>query len=140
MNGGGTLIEGVHKTLEKLFKEGYTIITASNGRLEYIEAILSATGISKYVSLPIITIDGIIKTKSGIVKYYKDNIANDHLLIMIGDRTSDRVAAADNGIPFIGCNFGHGGEGELAGTRWIAGAFEDVYDIIKKIEAESVRT
>ncbi len=138
IDGGGSLIGGVHATLERLFSEGYMILIASNGRLEYIEAILSATGISRFVSLPIITIDGIITSKGEIIKYYRDNISNDNLLIMIGDRRSDRIAAEENNIPFVGCNFGHGGEEELAGARWIAGAFEEIYDIIKKIEAEYI--
>jgi phosphoglycolate phosphatase-like HAD superfamily hydrolase len=42
------------------------------------------------------------------------------MLIMVGDRASDRAAARENGVPFIGCAFGHAGDEEIAGERWIA--------------------
>ena len=132
--GEGFLIDGVYDNLETLFKEGYGMLVASNGRLEYLEAILNSTGIFRFFLKPVVTIEGKIKTKGDIVRYYKEDKVKNNLFIMIGDRTSDRTAAAENDIPFIGCNFGHGGGNELDGSKWLAADFDEVYDIIKKIE------
>jgi phosphoglycolate phosphatase-like HAD superfamily hydrolase len=61
------------------------------------------------------------------------DIAPGEFFIMIGDRASDRKAAEDNGIDFIGCSFGHGPD-ELSDTRWVAHSFNDIYGIVKEIE------
>lgn len=133
--GGGSLIDDVYPNLEKLYKEGYGMFIASNGRPEYLDAILSATGIEKFFLKPVVTIDGKIKTKGDIVRHYMEETVRDNIFIMIGDRASDRTAAAENDVPFIGCNFGYGGY-ELAGSKWLAADFNEVYHIIKKIEKE----
>ena len=41
-NGGGSLIKGVFPTLRRLHGEGYKLLAASNGRIEYISAISKA--------------------------------------------------------------------------------------------------
>ena len=133
-NGGGEIFDEVTPILRKFHSEGYGIFVASNGNINYIEAILKSNKLDYYFSQPIISLN--IKDKTEIVKYYKDYICNDKLLIMIGDRESDKIAAWDNNIPFIGCSFGHADGIELQGVKWIATKFSYIYAFVKKIELE----
>ncbi len=132
--GGGYIYDGVYPTIKKLFKEGYRIFAASNGRLQYIQAILKSRGLFDYFTGPIIELDSRIRNKAGIVKHYKENICGSELLIMIGDRHADMEAAEENAIPFIGCSFGHAGIAEIQGSKWITDDFNKIYYLIKEIE------
>lgn len=131
--GKGRLIEGVKETIEFLFNEGYRICAASNGTKEYIEAIFEAHSLGHFF-LPIVVINETLKNKSDIVKYYIASSPNSDLFIMIGDRKSDIDAARCNGIPFIGCAFGHMGVSEIGGEKWIAHNFVEIPNLVKKIE------
>ncbi len=132
--GAGSIYEHVYSTLEHLHIDGYKIIAASNGKLRYIESILESNNLIKFFERPIIVLNSIIKSKSEIVRYYKTNLCANELLIMIGDRTTDRLAAEENNLPFIGCAFGHAGFSELEGVRWTTTDFKKIYDIVKDIE------
>jgi len=129
----GVIFDGVYDTIKKLCNEGYKMLVASNGKKEYVEAILETYELIGFFSPPMMYPDEKIPDKSGIVKYYINNISDMDMLIMIGDRSSDRKAAEDNRIPFIGCSFGHAGMDEISGTRWIADSFTDIPMIINKI-------
>jgi phosphoglycolate phosphatase len=132
--GAGTIYDHVHSTLERLYNDGYIIYSASNGKLRYIESILEGNYLMKFFQKPIVVLDSHIKSKSDIVKYYKTNLCKNDLIIMIGDRSTDRIAAEENNIPFIGCAFGHAGFSELEGVRWTTTDFKKIYDIVKDIE------
>ncbi|MCP4137322.1 MAG: HAD hydrolase-like protein [bacterium] len=133
--GGGIIFDGVSKTLESLFSDGYTILVASNGLPVYVEAILNTHNLRRFFSEPMIYPGGAIDNKSGVVKYYIDNVSKNDLIIMIGDRFTDREAASDNNIPFIGCAFGHAGQEEIKGSRWIVDEFSALPGVIREIEA-----
>jgi len=135
-NGGGRLYDNTYSTLKNLHKKGYTFFLASNGRIKYIEAALKSTKIMKFFSQPIIHLNEKIIDKTTIVMKYKKIIPKNSLIIMIGDRESDRTAAFENNIPFIGCAYGHVGEKEILGTRWIINEFTEIPIIIKEIEKE----
>ncbi|MFH0975766.1 MAG: HAD hydrolase-like protein [Spirochaetota bacterium] len=134
-NGGGYIYENAYPTIEKFHKEGYRLFAASNGKLEYIEAILHTSGLAGFFIKPIIVLNEIITNKTGILKQYKDKISGHDLFIMIGDRSSDRLAAEENNLPFIGCSFGHA-VNELEGAEWIADNFKVIYDLVKNIEKQ----
>ncbi|MDY6970225.1 MAG: HAD hydrolase-like protein [Spirochaetota bacterium] len=133
-NGGGKLYDHVFSTIEKLHKDHYKIFIASNGKKDYIEAILNSNNLIKFIEKPIIYLNKEIQDKADIVRHYKKRIKEDNLLIMIGDRESDREAAQNNNIPFIGCAYGHVGDKEIKGTRWITSNFKNIPNIIKEIE------
>jgi phosphoglycolate phosphatase len=136
-DGGGRIFEDVCSTIEDLYNDGYVILAASNGRREYIEAILETHGIMKFFSGPMVFINGKIKDKSGIVRHYRDWVSGENLIIMIGDRFTDRKAASDNNIPFIGCAFGHAGDEEISGSRWIVREFNMIPSAVKEVEEKS---
>ncbi len=132
--GAGTLYDHVYSTLEQLYNDGYNIFAASNGKSRYIESILEGNDIMKFFKRPIIVLDSYFRSKSDIVRYYKTNLCKNDLMIMIGDRSTDRLAAGENDIPFIGCAFGHAGFSELEGVKWTTTDFKKIYEIVKDIE------
>ena len=77
-----------------------------------------------------------IKNKTDIIARYRD-LHPGRELIMIGDRYTDLAAAKENGIPFIGCAFGHAGADEIEGEKYIVDDFRDIPDMIKKIRDNS---
>ncbi len=130
---GGRLIEGVGATLESLHHAGYIMLTASNGRKEYVEAILKSFDLMKYFSPPFLYPGPEYPDKTSIVAYYKNSVSMNNRLVMIGDRFTDRDAASENGIPFIGCAFGHAGEDEVAGSRWVVRSFKKIPEVLGEI-------
>jgi phosphoglycolate phosphatase len=134
--GGGRLLDGVDSTLALLGSRGHTMVIASNGRAEYVDAVLRRHDIGDHFRRPFVFLGETVADKAAIVGAYRASMAESGVLIMIGDRRSDREAAEKNGVPFIGCAFGHGNREEIQGTRWVATAFNELPEIIGSIERE----
>ncbi len=137
MSHNGRLFPGVYDVLARLHGEGYINLTASNGRKGYIEAILEAHEIRPFFHDEILFLSNTIYDKSDIVALYLERLGEDDLLIMVGDRESDRDAAHLNNVPFIGCAYGHAGMDEIEGEPFIVESFHEVPDMIRKIAGES---
>jgi phosphoglycolate phosphatase len=131
----GSIFEGVKKTVDYLAENAYTLHVASNGRKEYIEAILKTYGLFSRFSSPFIYLNETIKDKTAIVKEYCLLKNESELLIMIGDRYTDREAAEKNNVPFIACDFGHAPE-EIEGCRYIIQGFQEIPETVNRIEEE----
>ncbi len=130
----GTLFEGVAPTLTTLQRAGFLLAVASNGRRQYVEAVLSSYGLeSSFVDL--ITVDsGSATSKSAILAaYLARHRVDPTALVMVGDRSSDVEAAASVGAHFIGCDYGHGYRPEIEGAGPIVSAFEQIPDEISAI-------
>ncbi|MCL2025592.1 MAG: HAD hydrolase-like protein [Leptospirales bacterium] len=134
-DGGGRLMDGAYETLENLYNKGCIILPASNGRREYVTSILKSFKIEKFFDSPMLFVEGDIRDKSDILFLYKKLLSPRDILIMIGDRELDRAAAVINNVPFIGCAFGHAGESEIRGERWVASSFREIPQIVNKIES-----
>jgi adenosylhomocysteine nucleosidase len=128
----GRLIDGVDETLKKLNSMNFNMLVASNGARDYVEAILETYNIKRFFSEPFIYAEEKIKDKSDIIKIYL-KLNPERRLIMIGDRATDLVAAKDNNITFIGCAFGHAGENEIKGEKYIVHTFKDIINILEHI-------
>ncbi len=131
----GSLIDGVAETVKELHSTGYEMLVASNGARDYVEAILETYDLKKLFSEPFIYAEGAIKNKTDIVKRYLGVVPGGRI-IMIGDRYTDLAAAKENGVPFIGCAFGHAGAEEIEGEKYIVHHFVDIPGMIKKIEED----
>jgi len=107
---------------------------ASNGRPEYIDAVLASRSIGGFFTGPLVCLGECIADKAGIVAEYKKSVKAGSLLIMIGDRKSDLDAAASNDVPFIGCAFGHAGDDEIRGARWTVRSFHEIPTTVESIE------
>ncbi|EMY77569.1 haloacid dehalogenase-like hydrolase [Leptospira weilii serovar Ranarum str. ICFT] len=126
-NGEGELYPCVKETIESLFKKGFRILAASNGRKPYIETILEIAGVLSYFD-PILVLDNErIQTKGEILKEYRKlyDLEPDKIL-MIGDRLSDHEAARQNGCPFAFCSYGHAPAGEIPDFEWELKNLSDV--------------
>ncbi|MBL8021589.1 MAG: HAD family hydrolase [Leptospirales bacterium] len=129
LGGGGHHYEGVRETLRELKGRGYSLYTASNGREPYVKSILTANEIlDTFAGLPVIR--GDIQNKTQLVQRFLEdhNLRPEHAAL-IGDRTSDRDAAIDNGVPFIACRFGHGNEQEWKGALAFIDSIRDLLNL-----------
>lgn len=136
--GGGLLFDDVKTVMKSLHDDSYRFFAASNGTIEYISAILETHDLIRYFMKPLIVIGGSIINKTDIVRHYIEHVLDGDPVIMVGDRQSDLEAARDNGIPFIGCAFGHMGSSEVEGERWIARKFKDIPALVKQIEERGI--
>lgn len=131
--GGGYIFDDVAPTLDLLCSWGHKCLVASNGRLEYVMAILETWDLLKYFSLPMVFPGEGIPDKTALVRRYMEIIGSGETLVMIGDRYTDRNAAEANGIPFIGCAFGHAGNQELEGADFIVRSFSGIPEAVRMV-------
>jgi phosphoglycolate phosphatase-like HAD superfamily hydrolase len=113
--GEGTLFAGVSATLAHLRGLGLILAIASNGRLPYIEAVLSTYDIARYF-IERVSVDGGTRprSKADILRaYLQREERSPRQLVMVGDRASDVEAAQAVGCHFIGCDYGHGYREEI---------------------------
>ena len=129
----GNLIEGVEETVKILNSMNYHMLVASNGARDYVEAILDTYNLKRFFSEPFIYSEGAVKNKTDIIDMYlKLNPGIE--IIMIGDRYTDLAAARENGVPVLGCAFGHAGADEIEGEKYIVNSFSEIPEILKKIK------
>ncbi|MCM3710418.1 HAD family hydrolase [Sporosarcina luteola] len=131
-NGNGALYPGVKELFSYLKENGCSIYIASNGLIDYLEAIVSYYRLDRWVTetFSIEQIDSMNKlhlVRSIVQKYGITNGA------VVGDRLSDINAAKDNGLLAIGCNFDFAREDELAQADVIIDGLLE----LKKIKSES---
>lgn len=132
--GGGALYHGVRAAFESLNVQGHRLLIASNGQHDYITAILESNGLDRYLAAPVQTVDyRDIVTKGDILSWYRRNLHIEDPFVMVGDRRSDLVAAAEAGAVFIGCAFGHAGNEEIKGADFTAADYQDVLSHIRSI-------
>ncbi len=128
----GKLISGVEETIVELYNSGYRMLVASNGARAYVDAILETYDLKKFFSEPFLYAEGELRNKTDILSKYLMEL-DFRMIIMIGDRLTDLDAAKINAIPFIGCAFGHAGEDEIAGERYIIHDFREMTGIVKEM-------
>jgi phosphoglycolate phosphatase len=134
--GEGVLFPAVAETLGRLRAAGYTLVIASNGRRAYIEAVLDSNGLAPHFGT-LFTVDGDgMRTKADLLRAYCARYAlSVDQLVMIGDRASDVEAALAVGCRFVGCDYGHGYQHEIAGAGPIVSGFEQLPEVIDQLLA-----
>jgi adenosylhomocysteine nucleosidase len=133
----GILYPGVREIISKLHANGYRLVIASNGRATYLKAILEIYGLRAYFEDNIIVLNDKLVSKDHIVAEYKKELGSGDLMIMIGDRSSDLQAAVVNGLPFVGCAFGHAEHSEIDGQKWLISDIVELPDVVKEIEDQT---
>lgn len=131
----GELITGADHVIPELYASGYTILAASNGARDYVEAVLEAYDLKRYFSGPFLYVEDGYGDKSGIIREYI-RLFEPGTFIMIGDRVTDLDAARDNSIPFIGCAFGHAGIKEIGGEKYIVHGLREIPGILRNMLSE----
>ena len=134
----GILFGGVAATLARLRDAGLRLAIASNGRRQYIEAVLTAHCIAPYFEELVSVGDDGIADKGDILRalLLRDG-ADPSKMIMVGDRDSDVEAAAAVGCHFIGCDYGHGYRDEIAHAGPIVSRFEQLPEVIARVRARA---
>lgn len=131
-SGKGAIYPNVEEIFEYLKEKGCSIYIASNGLIEYLDAIVTYYQLDKWVTetfsiQQIQTLD-----KADLVKMisqkYKINKA-----AVVGDRLSDINAAKENGFVSIGCNFDFAREEELAEADFIIDNLLELKELIHHV-------
>jgi phosphoglycolate phosphatase-like HAD superfamily hydrolase len=112
------------------------MLVASNGARDYVEAILETYNFKGLFSSPFLYAEGDLRNKTDIIAGYL-SLNPERKLIMIGDRSTDFDAARDNGIPFIGCAFGHAGIDEIRDAEFIIHDFREIPAVLDRIVADN---
>lgn len=109
--GEAQLFEGVAQALDTLKQQGFDLVFLSNCRIAYCDVHRSNFGLDKWFCAYYCAeaFNDIPKWK--IYQQVAVNHAYPH--VMVGDRFHDQEVALKAEIPFVGCVYGYGREGEL---------------------------
>lgn len=123
----GVLYDGVAEMLIELKEDGYELAVCSNGRKDYIDAVLESCGIGGLFR----TVRGKEggKDKTEIVAEILQGSGAGYA-VMIGDRKHDYEAAAANGISSVGMSYGYGGK-EIELADFIAGSAKEIPGLLR---------
>lgn len=124
----GALYDGVEETLT-LLSERYPLLIASNGQIEYLQAIIEEYKLHWLIqhtySIQVIPSGN----KSELVQLVKtENQIQGGFVV--GDRASDIQAAKDNHLTAIGVRFDFAQENELQNADYIVNSFKDLLQVI----------
>ena len=133
--GNGALYPHVQEVFTYLKANNCSIYIASNGLVDYLEAIVRYYRLDQWVTetFSIEQIDSLNKShlvRSIVQKYGITNGA------VVGDRLSDINAAKDNGLLAIGCNFDFARDDELAQADVVIGDLMELKKIIREESSE----
>ncbi len=128
-SGQGALYRGVEQLLKMLNESGYKLFIASNGKSEYLKAIVDFYELDRWIAetWSIEQIDSL--NKSDLVR----EIVGKHGITsgaMVGDRLSDIRAGKENGLEAIGCHFDFAHEDELSEADVIIRNFDELDQIV----------
>ncbi|RBP04428.1 HAD family hydrolase [Rossellomorea aquimaris] len=131
--GKGALYPHVQEVFSHLKGNGFSIYIASNGLIEYLNAIVGYYGLDEWVS-GVFSIQHIESmNKSDLVRHIVDTYEISRGAV-VGDRLSDIHAAKDNGLVAVGCRFDFAQEEELAKADMI---IEDLLELKKLFPAKA---
>ncbi len=129
--GKGALYSNAKETFEFLKENDYEIYIASNGLIKYLKAIVNYYHLDDWVTetFSIEQINTLNKSDlvQFIIKNYK--ITNG---AVVGDRLSDILAAKNNGLLSIGCNFDFAREDELDQADFVIDDLLQITSILVK--------
>lgn len=127
--GKGMLYEGVEEVLGYIKSKQYDIFIASNGDVEYLEAIYEKYNLEKYIK-NVYSINEIeSSSKVDLIRHIIEE-ENTNPEFIVGDRMSDFQAGKENNINVIGCRFYFSKEDELTQTNHIVNSLKDLKLII----------
>jgi uridine kinase len=96
---------GAEPTLSRLRKAGLAIGVASNCSQRYLRHMLEGAGLARWVDEARCLDSAGVSSKADMIAGLLERFATRSAL-MVGDRSSDRDAAWQNGIPHVHCAFG----------------------------------
>ncbi len=132
------LYDGVKEMLDKLKREGKTIVLATAKPIVYAMRIAEHFDIAKYFDLMCgAELDGSVNHKHEVIELALKRLGNPDKarVVMVGDREQDIDGAHVNGIKAIGVHFGYAEKGELenAGADYFADDMEELTELLLAI-------
>lgn len=129
--GEARLFEGVPEMLSSLKKQGYNLAFLSNCGIRYCDVHRKQFGLDKWFGSYYCAEDFGFVPKWQIYQEVASKHCNPH--VMVGDRLHDEEVAYRAGIPFIGCAYGFGREGELTHVDAWADSPKDIPGAVNKV-------
>ena len=106
----GRLFDGVQEMLAFLAERGVDMAICGMGRPIYIETVLIHCGIRPYFRYVMGRKEG--RPKGQALRDLLDKAGKSPTeCLMVGDSITDRRAAEENGVPFLGVSYGYGRDG-----------------------------
>lgn len=132
--GCARLFPGVPQALSQLKESGYDLAFLSNCRIDYCNVHRDMFGLDRWFNAYYCAeaFDDIPKWQ--IYQCVASRHPGPH--VMVGDRFHDQEVAQRAGIPFVGCAFGFGREGELDRVNAWAHAASEIPSAVKVALAE----
>lgn len=128
-SGKGMLYDGVKEILGYIKSKQYDIFIASNGDVEYLNAIYEKYHLEKYIK-NVYSINEISSSsKVDLIKHIIEK-ENTSPKFIVGDRLSDFQAGKENNIEVIGCSFYFSKEKELNEANHVVNSLKDIKLVI----------
>lgn len=124
----GALYPGTGEMLSALKEMSFNLAVCSNAHLDYIELVTSSLKIADMFSL--LEGRGGYASKTERVSRIISNTGSE-FTVMIGDRYHDINAAAENGIPSIGCLYGYGDPAEMKKADYTVSRPAEIIEVIR---------
>ncbi len=132
----GALYPGTIEMLEELRRMGMILAVCSNAGLDYIDLVTRSLGIFDLFGL-MVGRDGQASKADRVAGIIEDSGTSFN--VMVGDRYHDIQAAAENGIPSIGCLYGYGGEGEMDNSDRQVASPSEIPQVVRGLLMEAAR-
>lgn len=126
----GELYPGTGEMLSALREMGFYLAVCSNADMDYIELVTSSLGIADMFSL-LEGKDSHASKTERVKKIVRETGSS--FSVMIGDRYHDIDAAAENGIPSIGCLYGYGEPAEIRKADHTVSRPSEIVDVIRML-------
>lgn len=126
----GSLFPGAEEVIQMLNQKGYLLFITSNGREDYVQAILDSFQLTPYFTD--LYTAGRFKTKSKVdlVRMLLQTYPTEQG-VMVGDRRSDVEAGKENGLKVIGCKFGFADPDELDHADYVITSLQEIPSILE---------
>lgn len=125
----GRLFPGVEEVLKELYARGYSLFVASNGRPDYVRAILETFQVIHLFTGLYTAVQYQTKTKVDLVRLLLEEYPADGGY-MVGDRESDVEAGKENGLTVVGCRFGYANEHELEKADYVISSMKELLSLL----------
>ena len=129
------LYPGAERLLAALHGLGRTLVLVTNGSPRYVQSVWEAAGLDRYMAAyyPYAAPEFLDKgERLALAIRAWGGVRNGEAVqaVMVGDRRSDLEAAQHAGAEFIGCAYGYGDPGELAGASHVVHDMDELYNLL----------
>ncbi len=128
--GRAALIPGVEAMLTALKARGVKLGIASNCGQAYLDSMMNELGLARWIDEARCLDSAGVRSKTAMVTDLLDAFET-RAAVMVGDRTGDRDAAWQNGLPHVHCARGFAVDGE---TVECEGRIEDMGELVPRLE------